>query len=777
MDTKQVITRFEAERQALAMMDHPFVAKVFDAGSTSAGRPYFVMEYVAGVPITEHCDRNRLTTRERLDLFMQVCQGVQHAHQKAILHRDLKPSNVLVSVQDGKAIPKIIDFGVAKATAQRLTEQTMFTALGVLIGTPEYMSPEQAELTGQDVDTRTDVYSLGVMLYELLVGTLPFDPQELRSAGLDGIRRKILNQEPSKPSTRLATLGGERSTESARCRRVDVPSLRRQLKGDLDWITMKALEKDRARRYGSPAELAADIERHLTDQAVLAGPPSRTYRTWKFTRRHRVGVAVAAAGLVVLISFAATMTVQAGRIARERDRANHEAQTAVRVSDFLTGLFSASDPRMAKGKEPTAREILSRGVERIDRELDNEPLVKARLLRTLGAVHERLAIYDKAENLLNESLQQMEKLLGKDDVETLRSASALAWLYRNQSRLPEAEKLLRRVVEGRRKRLGNKDPETLKAMSDLAVVLEDQGRYDEAETIARQVLEARRTVLGPEHPDTLMSFNNLGSLESSLGRYPEAEALLRQANGAQQRILGRDHPDTLLSLANLAVAVARQGHMKEGEALIRQSYEADRRVFGDDHPETLSELAGLAGALFNLHRNAEAEHLWRQTYDGARRISPADDEGNAYIMACLGMTLAKEGRPAEGEPLIRQALANAGRIGSSVVPRSFLPYAVSRAGRFAEADALYREALEATRKSAGENRYRSARLLYCRACSEALRGRRDEAIGYLEQAADAGLVDDAILDDKDLDSIQSDPRFSAIAGRIERGTSAGSSGK
>ncbi len=327
MDTKQVVARFEAERQALAMMDHPSVAKVFEAGATPRGRPYFVMEFVRGVPITEHCDRQKLSVRERLELFLQVCEGVQHAHQNAIIHRDLKPSNVLVSIQDGRAVPKIIDFGVAKATTQKLTEKTRFTELGVLIGTPEYMSPEQAEGTGQSVDTRTDVYSLGVMLYELLVGALPFDPRELRSGGYEGIRKKIREEEPPRPSARLSTLG-DASTESARSRRVDLSSLQRQLRGDLDWITMRALEKDRTRRYGSPSELAADISRFLSDEPVLASPPSAAYRAGKFVRRHRLRVGVAAAGVLVLVAFAGTMAVQAGRIARERDKVMLEAETS-----------------------------------------------------------------------------------------------------------------------------------------------------------------------------------------------------------------------------------------------------------------------------------------------------------------------------------------------------------------------------------------------------------------------------------------------------------------
>jgi hypothetical protein len=305
MDTAQVLARFEAERQALALMDHPAIAKIYDAGTTDDGRPYFAMEHVKGVPITEHCDREKMTNSERLALFVQVCEGVQHAHQKAVIHRDLKPSNVLVSVVDGRAAVKIIDFGVAKAVAQRLTERTLYTELGVMIGTPEYMSPEQAEMTGQDIDMRSDVYSLGVLLYELLVGALPFEPRELRQAGFEGIRRRIREEDPPLPSVRLATMG-ERSTDSARRRRTDPATLRQELLGDLDWITMRALEKDRTRRYASPAELALDIGRQMRDEPVLARPPSAAYRFSKFVRRHEA--AVAAALLVFATMIAGLMT-------------------------------------------------------------------------------------------------------------------------------------------------------------------------------------------------------------------------------------------------------------------------------------------------------------------------------------------------------------------------------------------------------------------------------------------------------------------------------------
>ena len=333
MDTKQVIARFESERQALAMMDHPAIAKVYDAGETDEGRPYFVMEYVQGIPITTYCDQNRLTTQERLELFRHICEGVQHAHQKAIIHRDLKPSNILVAMQDGVAVPKIIDFGVAKATAQSLTERTMYTELGVMIGTPEYMSPEQAEMTGQNVDTRTDVYSLGAILYELLVGALPFDPKELRRAGFDEIRRKIREEDPPKPSTKLSTMG-DASTTQAQNRRMERPALIRQIRGDLDWITMKALEKDRTRRYGSPSEMAADIERYLHHQPIVARQPSTAYKAKKFVRRHRIGVGVAASIAMLLVAFSITTALQAHRIARERTGRTRRRRRHVRSLIF-----------------------------------------------------------------------------------------------------------------------------------------------------------------------------------------------------------------------------------------------------------------------------------------------------------------------------------------------------------------------------------------------------------------------------------------------------------
>jgi len=418
MDSKQVLARFEAERQALALMDHPSVAKVFEAGETPRGLPYFAMEYVQGEPITTYCDRHRLSIRQRLDLLVQVCEGVQHAHQKGIIHRDLKPSNVLVALQGDNPVPKIIDFGVAKATAQRLTERTMFTELGVLIGTPEYMSPEQAEMTGLDVDTRTDVYALGVILYELLTGTLPFEPKDLRSLGFDEIRRRIREVDPPRPSTRISTLG-ERGTESARMRRTEPGKLASRLKGDLDWITSKAIEKDRTRRYGSPNDLAADIGRHLGHEPVLAGPPSALYRSRKFVRRHRFGVAAAATATLGLVGLAVLMTVQAARITRE-------AEAKQRVSEFLTELFQVSDPDKGRGNSITARELLDSGAAKIRGKLTDDPRVQADLMMTMGTVYRSLGLYPQAEPLLKQALETRRQLLGREAPDTLRAANETA---------------------------------------------------------------------------------------------------------------------------------------------------------------------------------------------------------------------------------------------------------------------------------------------------------------------------------------------------------------
>src|SRR5438034_140441 len=352
MDTKQVIARFEAERQALALMDHPNIAKVLDAGATETGRPYFVMELVRGIKITEFCDEKSVPTADRLKLFTQVCQAIQHAHQKGVIHRDIKPSNILVTVNDGVPVPKIIDFGIAKATAGPLTDKTFFTAFEQFIGTPAYMSPEQAEMTSLDIDTRTDIYSLGVLLYELLTGRPPFDPSELLQSGLDEMRRTIREKEPDRPSTRLSTLAEGELTTVAKQRHTEAPRLIHLVRGDLDWIVMKCLEKDRARRYETANGLAADIQRHLNNEPVVARPPSVAYRFQKLVRRNKVAFAAATVVAVVLVlavavsSWQAVKAKRAEREARQQAKlAKEQAAIARSVRDFLTEqLLGTSNP-------------------------------------------------------------------------------------------------------------------------------------------------------------------------------------------------------------------------------------------------------------------------------------------------------------------------------------------------------------------------------------------------------------------------------------------------
>jgi serine/threonine protein kinase len=469
MDTREVVARFESERQALALMDHPAIAKVFDAGSTPEGRPYFVMEYVAGQPITDYCDRHRLTMRQRMELFILVCEGVQHAHQKAIIHRDLKPSNILVTEVDGKPVPRIIDFGVAKATSQQLNAGTMYTRAGAMIGTPGYMSPEQADSGGEDLDTRSDVYSLGVVFYELLVGALPI---EFAKLAYDEMLRHLRETDAPKPSTRVRTLG-QTSLTNAQNRGVDTVALTRQLRGDADAIALKALEKDRTRRYASPADLAADIGRYLRSEPVTAHPPSLPYRARKYVRRHTLGVGLAAAIILLLVGLAVAQTIQLRRIRQERDRAD-------RIAEFMTNMFKVSDPSHSRGNDVRVREILDKASSQVLSGLDKDPLDQAQLMGVMGDVYRNLGLYPQAESLLRRALASRTKLLGDKNEDTLKSMYSLASLLQLESRTAEAEKLSRQTLDLRRRTLGPEARGTVESMSQVGLILNDEGHYPEA---------------------------------------------------------------------------------------------------------------------------------------------------------------------------------------------------------------------------------------------------------------------------------------------------------
>jgi len=727
MDTKAVVARFESERQALAMMDHPSIARVFEAGSTAEGRPYFVMEYVPGLPITEYCDKHRLTIKERLELFLQVCDGVQHAHQKAIIHRDLKPSNVLVVEQDSKAVPKIIDFGLAKATAQRLTDKTMFTELGVIMGTPEYMSPEQADQSEQNIDTRTDVYSLGVTLYQLLVGALPFDAKAMRAAGFEEVLRKIREEEPPKPSTKIRSMG-DASAASAEKRNEEPRSFAQHLRGELDWITMKALEKDRTRRYGAASELAADISRYLRNEPVEAGPATAAYRMQKYALRHRLALG-AAAGLVLLLAgFAVVQALELHRIKAERNRADRERDRATHVTDFMTGMFKVSNPSEARGNSVTAREILDKASTNIETSLTKDPELQAQMMHVMGDVYDNLGLYPRAHSLQQKSLEIRQRVLGPNHHDTLESMNSLAGVLWSEGHYAEAEKFYRETLDIRRHVLGPEHPDILASMTGLATALWSEGHYAEAEKLYRETLDIRRRVLGPEHPDALGSMNGLANVLDDDGRYAEAEKLYQETLDIQRRVLGPEHPRTLWSMSNLAALLDLEGHSAEAEKLDRERLEIERRVLGPEHPDTLKSTYNLAISLYREGHYSEAEKLYRETLDIQRRVLGPEHPDTLNSMSRLANVLSSE-------------------------------------GHYAEAEKLHRGTLDIRRRILGAESPDTASSTYDLGCVVALEGRRDEALSLLREAVDHGLdpsTDLRMDKDPDLKSLHGAPRFAAL---------------
>ena len=773
MDTRQVVARFEAERQALALMDHPHIAKVFDGGVTDSGRPFFVMELVHGVPITAYCDGQQLSTRERAELFAQVCSAVQHAHTKGVVHRDIKPSNILVRKgDDGRPVPKVIDFGIAKATGGRLTEKTLFTEFSQFIGTPEYMSPEQAGLRGADVDTRSDIYSLGVLLYELLTGVTPFDGAELRSKAYAEVQRIIQEVEPPRPSTRLSAAAADTLSFVAARRKTEAAKLGRSLRGDLDWIVMQCLEKDRSRRYETANSLAADVHRYLAGKPITARPPSSTYRLQKFVRRHRAGVTVAASGVVAVMLLAGTVTYGTIRESRQRERyiddlkaeqertveqrrhaddqrrvaLDRQAQAedaraeADAARQFLQDMLTAADPYAGKNKDRLVRDVLDEAARKLDLgSLAQRPKVEAAVRLTLGKMYSTLGLFRQAESHLARCTEVRRQQFGERHPEVAASLNENAVVLAAKGDYAEAERLFQEALEMNRSLLGRHHLATAKTLHEFAALRRAKGAYPAAEALLRESLQTRLELLGEENLDVADGMNDLGSLLGAMGKYQEGEKLCRRALDLRRSLLGNEHPDVATSLHDLAMVLSAKGDEAQADDLSRQSLEMRRKLLGEVNPAVAAALHNRANVLRDTGELGKAEELYREALDTLRRIYGEENAEVAAALQNLANLMRDKGDLGEAERLFRKGLEIHRRVLSDQHPdvaaaKNNLAGVLQSTGKLVEAESLYRQALETNRKLLGESHRDVAAILQNLALLQQQKGDRGGAEELFRQS-------------------------------------------
>ena len=713
MDTRQVVARFEQERQALAVLDHPNIAKVFDAGATETGRPYFVMELCVGEPIDAYCDRHKLDIPKRLELFEQVCAAVQHAHTKGIIHRDIKPSNVLVSTQDGRALAKVIDFGVAKATASRLTEKTLFTEHAQMIGTPEYMSPEQAE-GSLDVDTRTDVYSLGVLLYHLLTGTTPFEGTKLRSAGYAEIQRIIREQDPPTPSTRVSQSTATIATVAAR-RDIEPRRLSLIIRGELDWIVMKSLEKDRGRRYESASGLAADVRRFLVGDAVAAAPPSKAYKAKKFVRRNRPLVfaigAVTVSLVAGVIAFAWQARVASGQRdlavqareaeAKQRQTAEAERDRAARVAEFMSDTLAGAGPSVARGRDVTMlREMMDVAAARLDKgELKSAPDAELSLRATIGTTYNELSAMPEAKRVLEDGLKLARATHPGDHTQTAEILNALATVYQDMGDFEGAATLFRESLDMLRRLNPGDHLSVSVGLNDFASALSSGDKHDEADAVFRESLAMARRLFPGDHPDLATNLSNFGAALFVRGDYEQAEPVLAEALAINRRLHPGDHPNTASTLADLGVLRSRRGDMAGAEPLLRESLEMSTRLYDKDHPEIARSMSNLASFLRDAGRLEESQTLYTEALDVLKRTFPGDHYRVAAAMNNVGLVLSDRGDNIGAAKYLRESIEMHRRVGTgkdallavSMVNLASILYA---SGDLPGAEAMMRDGLQ-----------------------------------------------------------------------------------
>lgn len=660
-DSREIAARFESERQALAMMDHPSIARVVDAGATETGRPFFVMDYVPGRPITQFCDENRLSISDRLKLFGDVCEAIGHAHTKAIIHRDIKPSNVMAYLQDGKPAVKVIDFGIAKAMSNgRLTDMTLNTEQGRAIGTYDCMSPEQVD-GSPDIDTRTDVYSLGVLLYELLTGAKPFDHTKNSKTTDEEIKRIIREVEPPRPSTRISSLTNEQAAAMADRRQARIDALARLLHGELEWIPLKAMRKERDRRYSSALQLREDIENYLDGKPLIAGPESKTYRAKKFVKRNWQSLAAVAAMVCVLVS-GAVLYIHNIRAEQTRTRealaeARKQAKIAEDSSNFMANIFRNANPTQSLGAPVTVIQALDQAIKSIDDgTTKTEPVTEAMVRYIVGTTMRSLGQFEKAEPQLRKARELDAKFRSPGDPQTMVTLSDLATVLKDQDKLAEAEPIYREVLKYYESLNPPDEIEIARSLNLLASVLKDQQKFDEAEEMLRKVVTIRQRLLKPDDPDIPNALNQLAGLLWNRGKLAEAKPICREVLKVRQAALPPEHPHVSQSMHNLAAVLRDQKKFAEAEPLARAAIEIRRKVLPPNHPDMGTALYTLAGILNGLQKYDEAEPVVREALAIRRIALPAEHPFIASAACDLGWLLFLKGNYSDAEPLYREAL-------------------------------------------------------------------------------------------------------------------------
>lgn len=801
MDSELVLARFEAERQALALMDHDNVAAVYDAGYAASGQPYFVMEHVPGLGITTFCDRSKLGIRTRIELFLQVCNGIHHAHQKGLIHRDLKPSNILVKRPPGQGPSvKIIDFGVAKSLQRKLSQHTIHTRLGSFVGSPSYSSPEQLSSHSLDVDTRTDVYSLGILLYELLAGVTPYGADKLASKSPIELV-KLLSRDPPSPGSRFASLDSSEKEAIARDRLQWIEGLEQQLSTDLSWIIFKCLEHDPENRYASVLELKKDLLRWLADRPIEARPTTGFYRLGKLVRRHRVAVASAALATLALLATTLFAVVGFLRAEHEADKARAAAIEAEKAAEFQVRQLQAIDPAaMAIGLRQQLREharqpmpepgstraaasererqldrllhgvnftdlardqlqiyFFEPALRAIETDYGELPLLQARLWQAMAEALRELGELERAVEPQELALETRRSILGLEEPSTLASLRSRGKLRVSLGRLEEAETDLLEAAKGLQRLLGSDHPETLAAIDELGSFFLEKGDLDEAERHYRAALEGRRRILGDEHLDTLRSINNIGSLLWQRGALDEAEAHYQEALAGRRRVLGNESLATLESLNDMGALLWKQDKPDEAEMHYREALAGFRRALGDEHPNTQVTINNLAVLLKQRGQLEKAEGLHREALQVQRSLFGDDHPSTLRSIANLGLVLRARGQLDEAELYYREALRGRRQVLGNDHPSTLssinnLSFLLQDLGRLDEAETHIREALDGRRRVLGEDHPSTLRSLHDLGVLLRMKGRLDAAEPLHSQALEAQR---RILGDEHPDTLRS----------------------